>query len=240
MGRSAFRPRPADGQIRPLDDCAMQPHLGVKLGVTAVADAQTYTAAEVAFVLREPVKLVKKALDAGPVKAKLVKKPGGALRTVAWPDLVYLFAANELRHELTPKARNEFYHALKGAPIDRAKEVRFGRLIVTIDHFKAEVRKRVKELVKLAETVEFRKDGEPLLKGTDVEVHRIAALLGGGMTPDEICKAYPSLTLEEVATAKAYAEAHPKAGRPYPSNTVKRAVKGAGLEALDEVLDGDA
>ena len=36
---------------------------------------------------------------------------------------------------------------------------------------------------------------------------------------------------------KAYAEAHPKAGRPYPSKTVKRAIAGAGFEALDEVLD---
>ena len=35
-----------------------------------------YTTAEVAFVLREPVKAVKKALDEGPVEAKLVQRPG--------------------------------------------------------------------------------------------------------------------------------------------------------------------
>jgi hypothetical protein len=31
-----------------------------------------------------------------------------------------------------------------------------------------------------------------------------------------------------------------KAGRPYPSKTVKRAIKRAGLEALDEVLDEES
>jgi uncharacterized protein (DUF433 family) len=203
-----------------------------------MGQAHAFTTAEVAFVLREPINAVKKALDAGPVEAKLVKKPGGTVRTVGWPDLVFLYAAHELRHELTPKARSDFYHALKSTAFDRAKQVRFGGLIVAIDHFKDEVRKRAQELARLAEKVEFRKDGEPLLKGTDIEVHRIAALLDGGMTRDEIRKDYPSLKPDAVATAKAYAEAHPKAGRPYPTKTVKRALRGAGLEALDEVLDG--
>ena len=203
-----------------------------------MAEAIDFTAAEVAFVLREPLKAVKKALDEGPVRAKLVRKAGGGtVRAVEWADVIYLFAVRTLRDELTPKARHEFYHALKRVPIERTHEVRFGRLSVTIDDLKVEVRKRTQELAKLAEKVEFRKDGEAVLKGSDIEVYRIASLLGGGMTPEQICEDYPSLTPEVIAMAKAYAEAHPKAGRPYPSKTVKRAIQGAGLEALDEVLD---
>jgi hypoxanthine phosphoribosyltransferase len=106
-----------------------------------------------------------------------------------------------------------------------------------IDDLKAELHERARELAELAEKVEFRQDCEAMLKGTNIEVHRIAALLGGGMTPGQICEDYPSLTPEAVATAKVYADAHPKVGPPYPSITVKRAIKGAGLEALDEVLD---
>lgn len=202
-----------------------------------MSEALAFTAAEVAFVLREPVKTVKKALDEGPVQAKLVRKAGGAVRAIEWADVLYLFAVRTLRDELTPKARNEFYHALKRVPVERAHEVRFGRLSVAIDDLKAEVQNRARELTELAQKVEFRQDGEAVLKGTNVEVYRVAALLAGGMTPELICQDYPSLTPETVATAKAYADAHPKAGRPYPSKTVKRAIKGAGLEALDEVLD---
>lgn len=199
-----------------------------------MAEAHAFTAAEVAFVLREPVKTIKKALDDGPVQAKLIAKAGGTVRAVEWSDLLYLFAVRALRDELTPKARNEFYHALKREPGEQTREVRFGRLSVAIDDLRAEVEDRARDLVELAKKVEFQKDGEAVLKDSSVEVYRIAALLNGGLTPEDICKDYPSLSLEAVAVAKAYAEAHPKSGRPYPSTTVKRALAGAGLEALDK------
>ena len=202
-----------------------------------MSEVLEFTAAEAAFVLREPVKTVKKALDDGPVQAKLVRKAGGAVRAIEWADLLYLLAVRTLRDELTPKARNEFYHALKGVSVERVREVRFGRLSVSIDDLRAEVDKRARELAELAAKVEFRRDGEAILKGSKVEVYRLAALLAGGMTPQQIREDYPTLTLEEVATAKAYADTYPKSGRPYPSKTVKRAIKGAGLEALDEVMD---
>ena len=201
-----------------------------------MAETLAFTAAEVAFVLREPVKAVRKALDDGPVEPRLVLKAGSAIRAVDWADLLYLFAIRSLRDELTPKARNEFYHALKRSPVDRTHEVRFGRLCVSIDDFKIEVEARAKELASLADKVEFRTDGE-VFNATDVEVYRIAALLFGGVSEEEVRADYPSLSAQQLADAKAYAEVHPKAGRPYSKTTFKRAMRGAGLEALDEVLD---
>jgi uncharacterized protein (DUF433 family) len=202
-----------------------------------MAEVLEFTASEVAFVLQEPVKVVKKALDEGPVEPKLIKKPGGRVRAVEWADLVYLLAVRSLREKLTPKARNEFYHALKRSVVDRTKEVRFGQLSVSIDDFKAEVEERTKDLAALADKVDFREDGEAILKGTDVEVYRIAALLSGGLSEEEVRADYPSLTLQQIRDASDYAKAHPKVGRPYPKTTFKRAMRGSGLEALDEVLD---
>jgi len=95
---------------------------------------------------------------------------------------------------------------------------------------------RARELAGLADKVDYRADGEPVLKGTAIEVHRIAALLDGGLSAQDICTDYPLLDPALVQVARAYAEAHPKPGRPYPRTTLKRALKGAGLEALDEVL----
>ena len=82
--------------------------------------------------------------------------------------------------------------------------------------------------------VEFRVDGTPLLKGTQVEAYRIAALLAGELTIDEVLADYPSLSREHVETARVSSEAHPNDGRPYPRTSVKRALWGAGLEALDD------
>jgi len=91
-----------------------------------------------------------------------------------------------------------------------------------------------------ATRVDFRPDGEPVLKGSDIEVHRIKALLDGGLSVDDVLVDYPSLTGDAIVAARTYAEAYPKPGRPYPSTTAKRALRGAGLEALDGVLDDGA
>lgn len=87
--------------------------------------------------------------------------------------------------------------------------------------------------------IEFRPDGVAVLRPIGVEVHRIAALLDppeGEMTVDEVCEDYPSLTREAVEAAREYATAHPWEGEPFPGITFKRAFRGIGLEALDEVL----
>lgn len=88
-----------------------------------------------------------------------------------------------------------------------------------------------------SDPIELRTDGIAYLRGTTIEVHRIAALLAGQMSVAEVCEDYPSLTADRVNAAWAYAKAHPDAGRWYPPITGKRALRGAGLEALDEVLD---
>ena len=199
-----------------------------------------FTAAEAAFVLREPIRTVKKALDAGPVRPVLRRKAGSSVRAISWLDLFYLYAVRVLREELTPKARAEFYEALQRNPVERGRDVRFGRFRVVVADLIDEVERRTAKLAELSDKVEFRSDGEAVLKGSGIEVYRVATLLDGGLSVDEILSDYPSLTRDAVETAKAYAEAHPKPGRPYPRTTVKRALRRAGLEALDGALgDGD-
>jgi uncharacterized protein (DUF433 family) len=80
------------------------------------------------------------------------------------------------------------------------------------------------------------KSGEPMIKGTAIEVHRIAALLEGGMTAEEIAEDYPGLTRDQIEAAREFAVAHPKAGRPYPKTTFKRLLQNSRLHELDEVL----
>jgi uncharacterized protein (DUF433 family) len=204
-----------------------------------VTQMAQFTAAEAAFVLREPISAVKKELDTGPVRSVLLRKSSGSVRAIGWPDLFYLYAVKALKAELTPKARTEFYDALQQTPVEHEGEVQFGRFRVAVGDLVREIESRTAELAKLASRVEFRADGSAMIAGTDVEVHRIAALVDGGMSVDEVLADYPSLTRAAVETARAYAKAHPKPGRPYPSTSAKRALKGAGLEALDEELGPD-
>jgi uncharacterized protein (DUF433 family) len=197
-----------------------------------------FTAAEAAFVLQEPIKSVKKALYEGPVLPVLLHRAGSPVRAIDASDLFYLYAVRTLRDELTPKARGEFYEALKRQWGTQADEVQFGRFRVAIRDLRNEVEQRTRLLTELADKVEFGRDGEAVLKATDIAVHRIAALLDGGMSVEAVMADYPSLTRDQVLAAKAYADAHPKPGRPYPPITAKQALRGAGLEVLDEVLGG--
>jgi hypothetical protein len=67
-----------------------------------------FTAAEAAFVLREPVRAVKKSLDLGPVRPVLVRRAGASVRAIEWRDLFYLYAVRALRDELTPRRAASF------------------------------------------------------------------------------------------------------------------------------------
>ncbi|MFN3686359.1 DUF433 domain-containing protein [Salinarimonas sp.] len=56
--------------------------------------------------------------------------------------------------------------------------------------------------------------GTPVLKGTRVPVHDVAASLEAGLNEDRILEAYPSLTPEMLDLCVLYAQANPLRGRP--------------------------
>lgn len=56
--------------------------------------------------------------------------------------------------------------------------------------------------------------GAPVLKGTRIPVHDIAANLAGGAAIEELLEDYPGLTAETIELAVLYAEANPLRGRP--------------------------
>jgi uncharacterized protein (DUF433 family) len=194
-----------------------------------------FTAAEAAFVLREPVRVVKKALDRGPVRATLQPRPGSAVRVISWADLFYLFAVRVLGDDLTPKARVDLYDALQRAQPWFGNEVRFGRFRVAVADLVDEVKKRVSELKQLQNKVARAGNGKPVLDARGVEVHRVAALLRGGLSVDAVVEEYPFLSRDAVETARAYAQAFPRPGRPYPRTTAVRARREAQLELPEQV-----
>lgn len=196
-------------------------------------ETQKFTPAEAAFVLGEPPKAVKKALDEGPVEASLGRHRGMKVRLLDRADVVYLYAARLLKDELTPRIRTELYHAMKHK---LTSQVAFGRFRIDITDALAAVDGRLERLAQLKDSVDFQEDGEPVIRGTDIEVHRIAALLEGGMSVEEIIEDFPSLTRSQVEAARQFAAAHPKPGRPYPKTTFKRLLRNSRLHELDDVL----
>jgi uncharacterized protein (DUF433 family) len=194
---------------------------------------QTWTTAQAAFVLNEPLDTFKKVVERGPVKARVVRAGGMRVRAFALGDLVFLYAERELKTELTPKGRADLYEALTNLPAHNARpEVAFGHLKFEFARHLKAVEAKLKELAKLSAEIDAS-SGEALIKGSRIEAFRIAALLDGGMTVEDVLRDYPSLNERQVLAAKAYAEINPKVGRPYPQTTAKAAMRGSGLDAFD-------
>ncbi len=198
-----------------------------------MAETQRLTAAEAAFVLNELPKAVRKALDEGPIEATVIRRRGVSVRMLERVDVIYLYAASLLKEELTPTSRQELYHAMKRK---LSRHVGFGRIRIDIADAVDVVDQRLARLAELKGRVDFSDDGERMSKGTDIEVHRIAALLDGGMTAEEISKDYPGLSRDQVEAAREFAAAYPKPGRPYPKTTFKRLLRTSRLHELDDVL----
>ena len=62
-----------------------------------------------------------------------------------------------------------------------------------------------------------------VVRGTDIPVHLIAGL-ARAYTVDEIVRDFPSLSPKQIAAAIEYAKAYPKRGRPFATQSLKRAL----------------
>ncbi|SFK87128.1 DUF433 domain-containing protein [Methylorubrum salsuginis] len=56
--------------------------------------------------------------------------------------------------------------------------------------------------------------GTPIIAGTRIPVHDVAASLAAGHLPERVAAAYPSLSPAQIELAALYAKANPLAGRP--------------------------
>lgn len=191
------------------------------------------TTAQAAFVLGKQIDDFQRTVDKSPVKPRVVSRGGRRVRQFRLADLVFFHAYSELKRDLTPKSQEALYKAMRKLPAEpESNEVFFGNHAYRIDaHLKA-VKSGLEELKALADEIVV--DGkETYIRGTRIEPHRIAALYDGGMAVDEILRDYPSLSQRQVLAAKAYSDANPKRGRPYPGLTAKAALRQADLSALD-------
>lgn len=80
--------------------------------------------------------------------------------------------------------------------------------------------------------IEIDGRGRAVIAGTTVEAHRIAALLDGEMDVDEVVRDYVTLSRAQVLAARAYADAHPWEGEPYPPLTAKKAMRDLNADVL--------
>lgn len=201
-----------------------------------MADTTALTLREAAFVFGESLKNVARSIDEHAGLGMTMTRGKRKARVLHMPDLIYLQALNDLGDLLTPQGRLALYQALLDGR--SRNEVAVGGFSLPLVQLRNAVVQRLELLDRLKRSVEGNPQ-DPLIKGTGVEVYRIAALADGGAggtaDVDAVLHAYPNLNRAQIQLALDYARAIPKKGRPYPATSFKQAIGGLGLDALDDL-----
>lgn len=178
--------------------------------------ADLLTPSEAAAVAGVPVRAVNRAIDEHIIPKRLVRTDGGRwVRTDACAYIRFFFHAAE---KLTADERRRVIDIVEGPHGRPAKgEVVDGFLTVNFDRFIEETSARHAMLRRAREFVTEDASslgGAPVLKGTRIPVHDIAASVAAEIPLDRIKAAYPGLSDEQIELAALYADANPLRGRP--------------------------
>ncbi len=186
-----------------------------------------FTLTQAAQILSIEPDQLRKRVDRGLLAKSYVQQHGRKLRAVDGIDIVFLLISDAI----APKLRNVVYLQLKQWPETRylqgsmAIEVKAASGNHTVD---VSLDRPIKDAIAGIDALERTVapiDRDGTITGKGVKAHRIAALMEGGMSLDEVLRDYPNLTGADIKSSIAYAKANPKHGRPYPTRTVKAALR---------------
>ena len=185
-------------------------------------------ATEAAVVARVSLRDVKRVIDERILPETLVSVENGRFVLGAACTLIafYFESAKRLTSEerlfairsAEPRLRR-WNRAATEAMLKAAWTVRHDFLTIDLLPFFERSVARLERLDAAREVVTISDDimgGTPVISGTRVPVHDVAAALAAGVPAKEILEDYPSLTEDRLELAALYAEANPLRGRPKP------------------------
>ena len=178
------------------------------------------TLSEAGYVGGQSSAAINRAIDRGVIKAKLQRRGKSRLRKVGPAELRYLAIASIVEKDLTPAARRRVYEAVRRLPAD-AHRLDLGVMEFKLTDIDQRIADRLHRLGQVKALVDEDTNGDPVLRGTNVPVHAVAAL-ARGQTVSEIMEDYPGLTPAQVDAAVEYAKVYPRPGRPLPARSFKR------------------
>lgn len=181
---------------------------------------------EAAVVSRVPLRDVNRVLDEGILPEGFFTLDGGRRVLAAGCSLIafYFESAKQLTPEerlfaikaAGPRLRRSTARAA-AALLEEDWTVRDAFLTIDLAPF---VRRMSEGLDRLAEARNMVVSspgilsGTPVIRGTRVPVHDVAASVAAGLTADRILAAYPGLDAGKIELATIFAEAYPARGRP--------------------------
>lgn len=177
------------------------------------------TPREAAFVTELSEKTINQAIDRNEIEPLPARRRDDAGRALGYPDLVYLRLRIKVGPLLSPEGkrrlREEITEAVREGP--RPSTVDMGGVKVTVAYEIEVVEERLTELARARSFVVTDprvRAGEPVVRGTRIEVQTLADLANQGVSREDLLEDFPSLTPESLDAALLYARTYPRRGRP--------------------------
>ncbi|MEO5903207.1 MAG: DUF433 domain-containing protein [Gemmatimonadaceae bacterium] len=193
--------------------------------------AKRFTAPEAAWLAELSLKAVNATIDRGEIELIRSGARRDPARQLGTADVLYLALRKLLSDKLSHGAKRELYGGLVESSLadriwakrwvarDSECTIRLADGVIAIDA-KATCLRLAKRWNALSDGNDMVisdpaiRGGEPVIRGTRVPVHLIADLVEQGADEREILEDYPSLSAKKVRAATAYANTHPRRGRP--------------------------
>lgn len=182
--------------------------------------AVSLTLNEAGYVVGQSSTAINRAVDRGVIKAKVQRRGKARLRKVGPAELRFLAITSLVQKDLTPAARRKVYEAVRRLPAE-AHRLDLGVMELKLTDIDRRIAERLDRLAQMKALVDESHAPEPVLLGTTVPVHAVAALARGQSVP-EIIEDYPGLSPTQVEAAVEYAKVYPRTGRPLPQRSLKR------------------
>lgn len=185
-----------------------------------MANAVSLTLNEAGYVVEQSNTAINRAVDRGVIRATLQRRGKIRLRKVGPAELRFLAIVREVERKLTPAGRKEVYAAMRRLSTD-AHRLEIGVMTFQLVDVDRRIAERLKRLEEVKTLIAERTGADPVIRGTDVPVYEMAALMRG-QTVAEIVEDYPCVTPAQIDAAVEYAKVYPKTGRPLPARSLKR------------------
>ncbi|MGY6645018.1 MAG: DUF433 domain-containing protein [Salinarimonas sp.] len=185
--------------------------------------AHPLTISEVAAAFGTNAKAINRLVDSGMIpkhwvlkrKASGNGKPVRLLTAEATPLVAFLLTSGEAASTSLIRSVQSRLASLSTGGAD-AEMLQVGFLHVDMEDVCRAALTNLNDLAKAEKSVVIDPDirgGIPVMRGTRIGVYEVADLLKSSSV-DEILENFPSLTPESIESAKLYAKAHPRPGRP--------------------------
>jgi uncharacterized protein (DUF433 family) len=206
---------------------------------------------EAAAIAEVPEAAVRKAVEAGTLRPRVVQAGRARRHRFRARDLVYVKVVTSFPWGLPRADKDALFQIIENRRpaagrwrthgTDLVVESEIGEMRLSVAHVRATLAARLRAYARGRRRVESDPrvmGGEPVFAGTRIPVAHVAGLLAKKVPLDELREDYPSLTEDDVAFASMLAVMKPNPGRPRTKLALTRG--GREVETVDRRVVGRA